>query len=120
MNIETLCVHSPNEDKNAHAYGAMTVPIYQTATFSHPGVGESTGYDYSRQSNPTRTELEDCISAMEGAYDTVATSTGMAACSLVLELFNSGDHIISQGCLILWEWKEAEVSVMWIQQNRRM
>ena len=96
MNIETLCVHSPNEDKNAHAYGAMTVPIFQTATFSHPGVGESTGYDYSRQSNPTRTELEDCISAMEGAYDTVATSTGMAACSLVLELFNSGDHIISQ------------------------
>ena len=91
MNIETLCVHSPNEDKNAHAYGAMTVPIFQTATFSHPGVGESTGYDYSRQSNPTRTELEDCISAMEGAYDTVATSTGM-----VLELFNAGDHIISQ------------------------
>ena len=96
MNIETLCVHSPNEDKNAHAYGAMTVPIYQTATFSHPGVGESTGYDYSRQSNPTRTELEDCITALEGAYDTVATSTGMAACSLVLELFNAGDHIISQ------------------------
>ena len=101
MNIETLCVHSPNEDKNAHAYGAMTVPIYQTATFSHPGVGESTGYDYSRQSNPTRTELEDCISAMEGAYDTVATSTGMAACSLVLELFNSGDHIAKEHKLLL-------------------
>ena len=96
MNIETLCVHSLNEDKKAHTYGAMTVPIFQTATFSHPGVGESTGYDYSRQSNPTRTELEDCISALEGAYDTVATSTGMAACSLVLELFNAGDHIISQ------------------------
>ena len=96
MNIETLCVHSLNEDKKAHAYGAMTVPIFQTATFSHPGVGESTGYDYSRQSNPTRTELEDCISALEGAYDTMATSTGMAACSLVLELFNAGDHIISQ------------------------
>ncbi|MFC2283816.1 MAG: PLP-dependent transferase, partial [Lachnoanaerobaculum saburreum] len=96
MNIETLCVHSPNEDKIAHAYGAMTVPIFQTATFSHPGVGESTGYDYSRQSNPTRTELEESISALEGAYDTVATSTGMAACLLVLELFNSGDNIISQ------------------------
>ena len=96
MNIETLCVHSQNEDKNAHAYGSMTVPIFQTATFSHPGVGESTGYDYTRQSNPTRTELEDSITALEGAYDTVATSTGMAACSLVLELFNAGDHIISQ------------------------
>ena len=96
MNIETLCVHSPNEDKIAHAYGAMTVPIFQTATFSHPGVGESTGYDYSRQSNPTRTELEESISALEGAYDTVATSTGMAACLLVLELFNAGDNIISQ------------------------
>ena len=65
-------------------------------TFSHPGVGESTGYDYSRQSNPTRTELEESISALEGAYDTVATSTGMAACLLVLELFNAGDNIISQ------------------------
>lgn len=96
MNIETLCVHSQNEDKNAHAYGSMTVPIFQTATFSHPGVGDTTGYDYTRQSNPTRTELEDSITALEGAYDTVATSTGMAACSLVLELFNSGDHIISQ------------------------
>lgn len=96
MKIETLCVHSPKEDKNAHAYGAMTVPIYQTATFSHPGVGESTGYDYSRQSNPTRTELEDTITALEKAYDTVATSTGMAACLLVLELFNPGDNIISQ------------------------
>ena len=72
------------------------MPIFQTATFSHPGVGESTGYDYSRQSNPTRTELEESISALEGAYDTVATSTGMAACLLVLELFNAGDNIISQ------------------------
>ena len=96
MNIETLCVHSPKEDKNAHAYGAVSVPIFQTATFSHPGVGDTTGYDYSRQSNPTRTELEDCITALENAYDTVATSTGMAACLLVLELFNPGDHIISQ------------------------
>ena len=96
MKIETLCVHSPKEDKNAHVYGAMNVPIFQTATFSHPGVGESTGYDYSRQSNPTRTELEDTVTALEKAYDTVACSTGMAACMLVLELFGAKDNIISQ------------------------
>lgn len=96
MDIETLCVHSPNKDKNIYTYGSITVPIFQTATFVHPGVGKSTGYDYSRQSNPTRTELENAITTLEGAYDTVACSTGMAACQLVLELFDAGDNIISQ------------------------
>ena len=37
--------------------GAVTVPIYQTATFRHRGLGQSTGYDYSRSGNPTRQEI---------------------------------------------------------------
>lgn len=90
--IETKCIHREGEE--VHPYGAVTVPIYQSATFSHPGLGNSTGYDYTRESNPTRTELEKIISGLEGAVDTVACSTGMAAIGLVLELFNSGDHIL--------------------------
>lgn len=90
--IETKCIH--REDEEIHPYGAVTVPIYQSATFSHPGLGHSTGYDYTRESNPTRTELEKIISGLEGAVDTVACSTGMAAIGLVLEIFDSGDHIL--------------------------
>lgn len=91
--LETRCIHG-NKEKNEHSYGAVCVPIYQTATFSHPGIGSSTGYDYSRESNPTRKELEDTVSSLEGAYDTVACSTGMAAATLCLELFQKGDHIL--------------------------
>lgn len=92
--IETRCIHGDNSLAKEHPYGSVGVPIYQTATFAHPGVGASTGYDYTRESNPTRAELENIISSLEGAYDTVACSTGMAAVSICLELFGSGDHII--------------------------
>jgi cystathionine gamma-synthase len=92
-NIETRCIHGENVEKN-HPYGAITVPIYQTATFSHPGIGETTGHNYTRESNPTRDELEHIISSLEGAIDTVACSSGMAAIRLCMELFDLGDHII--------------------------
>ena len=92
--IETRCCHGVTEIVKEHSYGAVSVPIYQTATFAHRGIGESTGHDYTRVSNPTRDELEQTISSLEGALDTVACATGMAAISLVLELFDTGDHLI--------------------------
>ena len=92
-NIETRCIHGEN-DRKSHSYGAVSVPIYQTATFSHPGIGETTGHNYTRESNPTRDELENIISSLEGAIDTVACSSGMAAVRLCMELFDLGDHII--------------------------
>lgn len=92
-NIETRCIHGESTENN-HSYGAVSVPIYQTATFSHPGIGETTGHNYTRESNPTRDELENIISSLEGAIDTVACSSGMAAIRLCLELFDLGDHII--------------------------
>lgn len=91
--IETRCIHGEKAE-NDHPYGAVSVPIYQTATFSHPGIGETTGHNYTRESNPTRDELEHIISSLEGAIDTVACSSGMAAIRLCLELFDLGDHII--------------------------
>ncbi|MGC4018858.1 MAG: PLP-dependent aspartate aminotransferase family protein [Muricomes sp.] len=92
--IETKCIHGKGGHQDAHPFGALSVPIFQTATFYHPGIGNSTGYDYTRESNPTRAELEETISVLEGAVDTVACSTGMAAIALCLELFKPGDHII--------------------------
>ena len=92
--IETRCIRGDEHREGRHPFGAVAVPIYQTATFSHPGIGESTGYNYTRESNPTRAELEHIVSSMEGALDTVACSSGMAAISLCMELLGSGDHII--------------------------
>jgi cystathionine beta-lyase/cystathionine gamma-synthase len=74
--------------------GAVSVPIYQTATFRHPGLGQSTGYDYSRSGNPTRQALEDGIARLEGGARGFAYSSGMAAITCLMLLFKSGDHII--------------------------
>jgi cystathionine gamma-synthase/cystathionine beta-lyase len=74
--------------------GAVTVPIYQTATFRHPGLGQSTGYDYSRSGNPTRQALEEGIARLDGAARGFAYSSGMAAITSLLLLFRHGDHII--------------------------
>ncbi|KAF5063415.1 Cystathionine gamma-synthase [anaerobic digester metagenome] len=93
MDFETLCIHG-NNNKFDNT-GAISVPIFQTATFAHPGVGESTGYDYTRQQNPTREHLENILTRMEEGVDAMAFSSGMAAISAVMELFSPGDHIIA-------------------------
>ena len=46
--IDTRCLHLEEEEGENNNYGALSYPIYQTATYAHPGVGQSTGYDYSR------------------------------------------------------------------------
>lgn len=74
--------------------GAISFPIYQSATFRHPGLNESTGYDYSRTQNPTREELEKTIAKLEGGTDGLAFSTGMAAVSAVISIFKPGDSIL--------------------------
>ena len=74
--------------------GAVTVPIYQTATFRHPGLGRSTGYDYSRSGNPTRQALEEGIARLDGGARGFAYASGMAAIANLLHLFKRGDHLI--------------------------
>ena len=49
---ETICVQGSNERRDP--FGAISMPIYQNAAYAHPGLGKSTGYDYSRCGNPTR------------------------------------------------------------------
>lgn len=90
--IATKCLHLAEEGLSN--YGAVSFPIYQTATFAHPGVGQSTGYDYSRAQNPTREQLEKTVASLEGGSGSLALSSGMAAISLLMELFSPGDHLI--------------------------
>lgn len=92
MDISTFCIHGSNDTTNNT--GSITVPIFQTATFAHPGVGQSTGYDYSRTQNPTREQLEKIIAKLEKGVDALAFSTGMAAITALMELFQIGDHLI--------------------------
>ena len=58
-------------------------------------LGQSTGFDYSRLQNPTREHLEKMVAALENGIDAFALSSGMAAISLLMELFRPGDHIIA-------------------------
>lgn len=51
--LNTRCLHLEVTEGKTDNYGALSYPIYQTATYAHPGVGKSTGYDYSRLQNPT-------------------------------------------------------------------
>lgn len=93
MDFNTLCIHANNDKYDTT--GAVSVPIFQTATFAHAAVGESTGYDYSRQQNPTREYLEKTVTRLENGTDAMAFSTGMAAVTALMELFSLGDHIIA-------------------------
>jgi cystathionine gamma-synthase len=74
--------------------GAVSFPIYQATAFRHPALGQSTGFDYSRTKNPTRSVLEQAIADLEGGDGGVACTTGMAALQVVFSLFEHGDHLI--------------------------
>lgn len=93
IDVLTKCIHL-EEDSGDNFYGAVSFPIFQTATFAHPGVGNSTGYDYSRLQNPTREHLEKVVASLENGLDALAFATGMAAITTLMELFRPGDHLI--------------------------
>jgi len=93
--IGTKCLYGDGKKLSCDKSGAISFPIYQTATFERSGIGEGSGYDYSRMQNPTREQLENTVAALEKGFDAVAFSSGMAAISAVFELFNPNDHIIT-------------------------
>ena len=72
--IDTKCIHLEEDEGQCSHYGALSYPIYQTATYAHPGVGQSTGFDYSRLQNPTREHLEKMVAALENGIDAFALS----------------------------------------------
>jgi cystathionine gamma-lyase/cystathionine beta-lyase/cystathionine gamma-lyase/homocysteine desulfhydrase len=74
--------------------GAVTVPIYPTSTYVQQGIGEHKGYEYSRVSNPTRTRLEQNLSALEGGVAARVFASGMAAINAIVSMLKSGDHVV--------------------------
>lgn len=76
-------------------HGAVMPPIYTTSTFAQPAPGQHTGYEYSRSGNPTRHTLETAIAELEGGTRGYAFASGLAAISTVLELLDSGSHIVA-------------------------
>ncbi len=92
MDIKTICIHGSDWKDPT---GCISVPIFQSATFGHPELGQSTGYDYTRVQNPTRECAEKVVCALEHGCDCTSYASGMAAISMVMELFKPGDTILS-------------------------
>ncbi len=92
MDIKTRLVHTGvRADRTT---GSISCPIYQVATFQHPALGESTGFDYSRTINPTRKVLEDAAARLEGGVRGFAFSSGMAAITTIMALLKAGDRVV--------------------------
>ena len=91
--IETESIHAGQEPEKET--GAIMPPIYATSTYVQDGPGDDRGYEYSRTGNPTRTVLEDNLAALEGAEYGRAFASGMAGINTVLNLLESGDHVVA-------------------------
>lgn len=75
--------------------GAIMVPIYATSTYVQSSPGVHQGYEYSRSQNPTRMAYERCVADLEGGRQGYAFASGLAAASTVLDLLDSGSHVIA-------------------------
>jgi cystathionine gamma-lyase len=90
--LDTLCIHAGQEPDPIS--GAVMTPIVLATTFAQDGPGAHKGYDYGRAGNPTRTALEACLAALEGARHGVAFGSGCAATTALLLTLKSGDHVL--------------------------
>jgi cystathionine beta-lyase/cystathionine gamma-synthase len=89
---ETRAIHAGQD--HDPVTGAVIPPVYMTSTYVQHGVGEHSGYEYSRTDNPTRRNLEVQLAALDGADHGLAFSSGMAATSTLLQTFSPGDHVV--------------------------
>lgn len=97
--FSTKCLYGDGKKFEKDLTGAISFPIYQTATYAHPEVGKSTGFDYSRLQNPTKQHVEEIVASLEEGVDALAFSSGMAAITTLMELFKPGDHLITDADL---------------------
>ena len=94
MHIETLAVHAGR--RADPATGAIAPPISLSTTFERAPDGEyPLGFSYSREGNPNRRRLEECLAALEGGTEALAFPSGMAACCAILQGLEPGDHILA-------------------------
>ena len=93
MKFNTKTIHAGV--KPDPATGAIMTPIYQTSTYVQASPGDHKGYEYSRTHNPTRTQLQDSIAALENAKHGLCFSSGMAAIDAAIKLLSPGDEVIA-------------------------
>jgi cystathionine gamma-lyase len=75
--------------------GAIMTPIYASSTYVQESPGRHKGFDYSRTRNPTRDALEACVADLENGFAGFAFASGMAATGTLLELLDSGSHVVA-------------------------
>jgi cystathionine gamma-lyase len=93
MGFDTRAIHARQEfDKTT---GAVITPIYANSTYAQEAPGVHKGYDYGRSHNPTRFAYERAVASLEGGSAGFAFSSGLAAAACVLELLESGSHIVA-------------------------
>lgn len=93
MGFATRAIHGGQSPDPAT--GAVMPPIYATSTYAQQSPGVHKGYEYSRTQNPTRMAFERCIADLEGGSHGFAFASGMAATATLLELLDSGDHLVA-------------------------
>ena len=91
--LGTLAIHGGQSPDPTT--GAVMPPIYATSTYAQSSPGVHQGFEYSRTHNPTRFAYERCIASLEGGSRGFAFASGLAATSTLLELLDSGDHVIA-------------------------
>jgi len=93
LGLGTLAIHGGQTPDPST--GAVMTPIYATSTYAQSSPGEHQGFEYSRSHNPTRFAYERCVATLEGGTHGYAFASGMAATSTILELLDSGSHVIA-------------------------
>jgi cystathionine gamma-lyase len=93
LRFGTRCIHAGQAPDPTT--GAVMPPIYTSSTYAQSSPGVHKGYDYSRTANPTRGAWERCVADLEGGVRGFAFASGMAATSTLLELLDSGSHIVA-------------------------
>lgn len=93
MKFGTKAIHAGVEPDPAT--GAIMTPIYQTSTYVQAAPGDHKGYEYSRTHNPTRTALQNALSALENGKHGLCFSSGMASIDAIVKLLQPGDEVVS-------------------------
>ncbi len=91
--LGTLAIHAGQSPDPST--GAVMPPIYATSTYAQSSPGVHQGFEYSRTHNPTRFAYERCVAGLEGGTRGFAFASGLAATSTLLELLDSGDHVVA-------------------------
>jgi cystathionine beta-lyase/cystathionine gamma-synthase len=93
MRFETRAIHAGQSPDPST--GATIPPLYLSSTYTQAAPGKHHGYEYSRSGNPTRTNLEESLASLEGGEDCATFSSGLAACSALLDTLQPGDGVVA-------------------------